>query len=174
MGENEKKVLLAVGVGLLVLTSFALPNLPAAIGPILKMRGNKGFQSLLKKLRKKRLIDLGGEKIKLTAKGKKMLEDIELADLKLTKPEEWGGIWRLIAYDIPEKYKKSRDFFRYILEQNDFYQIQKSLWVHPYQCQQEIAAVAKNLNLSPYIIVMETEKLPNEKEMQSHFNLSED
>lgn len=174
LGETEKKVLMAIGLGILVASVLAIPNLPIALQPIFKLRGNKALQKMLENIKNKGLINLGGEEMKLTAKGKKMLREIELSDLKLAKPKEWDGTWRLVAYDVPEKYKKSRDFFRYILEKNHFYQIQKSLWVHPYQCKEEIAAVAQNMHLLPYVIVMETEKLPNEQNMQDHFGLSED
>lgn len=173
LGETEKKILVAVGLGALVVSTLVLPNLPIAIRGIVKLRGNKWLNKTFENMKKKGLINLGGEKIKLTAKGKRMLREVELSDLKLTKPKEWDGIWRLVSYDIPEKYKKSRDFFRYILLKNGFCQIQESLWVHPYQCKEEIAAVTKNIHLSRYVIMMETEKLPNEMDMQDHFGLSE-
>ena len=58
-----------------------------------------------------------------------------------------------------------------ILERNNFYQTQKSLWVYPYECKEEIAVICKNLNILPYVIVMTTEKLPNEEKMVAHFGL---
>jgi len=173
LGDTEKKILVAIGLGTFVISSLALPNLPVAINSIVKLRGNKWLQNTLKNIKKKGLINLGGEEIKLTAKGKKMLREIEISDLHLTKPKEWDGIWHLVAYDIPEKYKKSRDFFRYILLRNGFFQIQESLWVHPYQCREEIAVLAKNINLTSYVILMETKKLSNEKDMQDRFGLFE-
>lgn len=173
LGETEKKILFAVGLGVLVVSSIALPGIPIAIRGIVKLRGNKWLQKKLESIKKKGLIDLSGEKIRLTVKGKKLFEKIELSDLKLKKPKEWDGLWRLVSYDIPEKYKKSRDFFRSVLVKNGFFQIQESLWVHPYQCREEIAVVAIRMNLNYNVIVMETEKLPNEKEMQDHFSLSD-
>lgn len=172
LGENQKKVLLAIGLGTLVVASLALPNLPIAIQPLIKARGSKFLKKLLQGLEKKRFISLGKEKIKLTAKGKKMLKQIEIFDMKIEKPEKWDGFWRLVSYDVPEKYRKSRDIFREILEQNDFFQIHKSLWVNPYPCREEVAVTAKKLHLSSDVILMETEKLPNEKDMQDHFGLS--
>lgn len=173
IGENEKEIIKSIGLGLLVVASFALPNLPMAIRPIMKMRGNKGFQDLLDRLKNKNIISLGGEEIKLTKKGKKLLEQIYISKITIPKPEEWDGNWHLVAYDIPEIYKKSRNLFREALESNNFYQIQKSLWVHPYECKEEIAAIANNINILPYVIVMTTEKLPNEKEMIAHFGLDD-
>jgi len=173
LGENEKEIIKAIGLGLLVVASFALPNLPIAIRQIQKMRGNKGFQKLLKQIEKKRYVRLSGEKIKLTAKGRKLLDEIYLSEFKIAKSEKWDKKWRLVSYDIPEIYKKSRNIFRKVLENNNFYQIHKSLWVSPYDCKEEIAVFAKNLGLSEYVIVIATERLPNQREMIGYFGLKE-
>lgn len=173
LGENEKEIIKVIGLGLLVVASLALPNLPLAINSIQKVRGNKGLRKLLKQLKKKNVIYLGGEKIKLTAKGRKLLDEIYLSEFKIVKSEKWDKKWRLVSYDIPEIYKKSRNLFRKVLENNDFYQVHKSLWVSPYDCKEEIAVFAKNLGLSKYVIVMTTDKLPNQKEMIEYFGLKE-
>ncbi|OGD57401.1 hypothetical protein A2V71_00145 [Candidatus Berkelbacteria bacterium RBG_13_40_8] len=174
IGETEKKIIKAIGAGIFITAAITIPNLPIALKPIFKLRGNKALQKLLKNLERKRFIDLGGEKIKLTSKGRKMLRQMEVSKLNIKKPKEWDGIWHLVSYDIPEKYKKSRDFFRYILESNGFFQIQESLWVHSYPCEEEIAVVSRQLSLRSNVIVMKTEKLPKEKEMQSHFGLADE
>lgn len=173
IGENEKEIIKVVGLGVFMIASIAFPNLPIAIQPILKMRGHKGFQKLIKKLKNKNIINLGGEKVKLTRKGRELLKEIYLSELKIPKPKEWDGVWRLVSYDIPEKYKKSRDLFRSVLERNNFYQVQESLWVSPYECKEEIAVLAKNINITPYIIALSTDSLPNQKEMEKHFNLTD-
>jgi len=171
IGENEKEIIKCVGLGLIVIASFAFPTLPVALRPIFKMRGNKGLQKLLKNLEKKRFINLGGEKIKLTSKGKKLLDEIYLSEIKIPTPGEWDGNWHLVAYDIPEIYSKSRNLLRCFLERNEFYQIQKSLWVHPYECKEEVAVFCKHINILPWVIVMITAKLPNEEDMVDHFGL---
>lgn len=173
LGHVEKDILAVTGLGVLALASLAAPNLPIVIQSIVKLRGNKWLNKKLHEMKKKGLIDLGGEEIKLTAKGKRMLEDIELSELNIATPKRWDGTWRLVSYDIPERLKKARDFFRYVLEKNGFRQIQESLWVHPYPCKEEVAVLAKNINIARYIIVMETDKLPNEEDMQDHFRLSD-
>lgn len=173
LGDNQKEIIKCVGVGLFVIASIALPTLPMALQPILKMRGKEKFQRLLKELEKKRFIEFHGEKIKLTAKGRKMLDEIQVSELNIQEPKEWDGFWHLVSYDIPEKYKKSRDFFRRILENNGFLRIQESLWVHPFPCEEEIAITIKKIDLFPYVITMKTEKLPNEKKIQRLFQLDD-
>lgn len=171
IGENEKKVLKYIGLGLLIYVGLGSPKMPQALLSIIKKRGQKGLRKLLKNLEKKRYINLGGEKIKLTKKGKTLLQEIAVSEIKFSKPDKWDGLWRLVSYDIPEVSKKFRDLFRNILERNGFCKIQESLWVFPYECKEEIAILAKQLNLSPYVVVMTTDHLPNQKEMVDHFGL---
>lgn len=171
LGENEKKIILAVGVGTLFLGALVMPNLPIALQPILKMRGHKGFSKLLKKLRNKRIIDLGGEKIKLTNKGLRFQKQLKIEETILNKPKEWDGIWRLISYDIPDRLKQKRDWFRLTLMRLGFLKIQESLWVYPFDCKEEIAIIAQDLGIAPYVIVMITDNLPKEKEWENEFAL---
>lgn len=173
LGENEKTVLLAVGVSALFLGSLALPGLPVALQPIIKMRGNKGFFKLLKKLRDKNMIYLGGDKVRLTSRGIRLYKIASIDQIKIAKPDKWDGLWRLISYDVPNKYNKSRDHFRLVLENLGFIRIQDSLWVYPYECKQELAVIANTLGLGPYVIMMITDKLPKESEWLREFDLED-
>lgn len=171
LGENEKKVLLAIGVGALVLGTIAAPNLPLALQPILKMRGDKGFLKLLKNLQNKGVINLGGERVMLTSRGLKLQRQLKIEEDIINIPKEWDGIWRLVSYDIPDKFKKKRDGFRATLTRLGFRKIQESLWVHPFDCREEIAVIAEDLGIAPYVIVMITDNLPREKEWELAFDL---
>lgn len=171
IGIDEEKIIQAAATGIVIVAAITSPNLPKILMPILKKRGKKGFYDLLKKLKEKRVINLSGEEIKLTNKGKKLLKEIYLLNFKIEKTDKWDGWWRLVSYDVPELYKKSRNIFRRVLEQNGFHQIHKSLWVSPYDCKEEIAIFCKNLNMTNDVIVMTTDHLPNQEEMIEHFNL---
>ncbi len=171
LGENEKKIILAIGISALVLGSLVFPNLPMALQPILKMRGRKCFSKLLKKLQDKGIIYLGGERVKLTKKGLKFQKQLKLEETILNKPKEWDGIWRLISYDIPNRLKQKRDWFRSILMRLGFLKIQESLWVYPFDCKEEIAIIAQDLGIASYVIVMITDNLPKEEEWENEFAL---
>lgn len=171
IGENEKIVLIAIGTGLLVIGTMIFPTLPMAVQPILKMRGQKGLLKLVENLRKKNLIILSGEKIRLTRRGKEILQNKALSEIQIQRPKKWDGLWRLASYDIPKKYNRERDWFRGHLKRLDFYQIQASLWAYPYSCKEEIAILAKGLNITDYIIVMETDYLPNQDELENFYDL---
>lgn len=171
IGEREKEVIKLIGLGTLVVASLALPNLPVAIRSIEKIRGNKGLQKFMENLKNKNIIYLGDEKIRLTKKGKKLLQNIQISEIQIKKTKEWDGIWWLVSYDVPKSHNKSRDDFRFYLKRLNFRQIQASLWVFPYECKEEIAIIAKYLSINPFIIVMATDSLPNQEEMEEYYNL---
>lgn len=172
IGENEKEIIKMIGMGTIVLASLALPGLPIILKPFLKERGENWFLKLVKNLADKDVVYLGGEKVYLTQKGKEILQKIQLSEIVIPKSKQWDGLWYLVSYDIPICFNKVRDHFRELLKIYGFFQIQKSLWVYPYKCKEEIAAAANNLNMAKYIIVMETDHLPNEKNMEDYFSLN--
>lgn len=171
VGEREKEAIKMIGLGTLIIASFALPGLPIAFKTISDVRGNKGLQKFLENLEKKNIIYLGDEKIRLTKRGRELLKQIQIYDITIIKPDKWDGIWWLVSYDVPKKFDRQRDHFRFHLKRMGFYQVQDSLWVYPFQCKQEIAVIAKELEISPFIIIMATDNLPNQKYMEDFFNL---
>lgn len=76
--------------------------------------------------------------IELTEEGKKKAGWLQINSLDIRKPEKWDKRWRLVAFDIIELKKKYREAFRGKLKELGFYQLQKSVWIYPYNCSAEI------------------------------------
>lgn len=73
-----------------------------------------------------------------TEKGIKMMKKYQMLDLKVKKPRKWDGKIRLVAFDIPDARKVQRNAFRRKLKELGFYSYQKSVWLHPFECANEI------------------------------------
>lgn len=73
-----------------------------------------------------------------TEKGKKRMAVHKLDDLKIVEPRKWDKQWRVIIFDIPDNQKIKRNAFRRKLKELGFYSLQKSVWVHPFECSKEI------------------------------------
>src|SRR3989344_2837198 len=58
--------------------------------------------------------------------------------LKIKKPKKWDGMWRLVIFDIPQLKSVQRNAFRGKLIELGFMPLQKSIWICPYQCDDEI------------------------------------
>lgn len=76
--------------------------------------------------------------ISLTEKGKKKANWLQVDALKIKKPRKWDGQWRMVIFDIAQLKRFYREAFRGKLKQLDFYPLQKSVWIHPFDCRDEI------------------------------------
>ncbi len=76
--------------------------------------------------------------IRLTEKGKKMAGWLQIDALKIKRPKKWDGKWRIVIFDISQLKKFYREAFRGKLKELGFYPLQKSVWIFPFDCRDEI------------------------------------
>lgn len=108
--------------------------------------------------------------VSLTEKG--MLRALNIVFRKLeNRKEKWDKKWRIFAFDIPEEFKKGRNALRYRFKSAGFYELQKSLFVYPYDCQREVIALAKLFKLEKYIIFVLADFIDNEESLKFKFKL---
>ena len=108
----------------------------------------------------------GREKyMELTIKGKKYLKDKSLDQIKIRRKGKWDDKWRVIIFDIPEEDRQARDLFRLRLKQMGFYRIQKSIYAYPFECTEEIIEFSRRLFIKPYVLIMVSEIIQNEKKI---------
>lgn len=172
IGKVEKEIIMAVGMGALVAASLVCPNLPLVLKVFLKKQGKRYLRHKINKLERTGLIYFNGEQIKLTKSGLNLRKTIQLSEISVVMPKKWDGLWRLVSYDVSEERKKERDSFRQMLERVGFRKVQKSLWVYPFDCKEQVVIMADNLGLASQVIYMETEKMPNQLKLEKVFNLS--
>ncbi|MDI6603072.1 MAG: hypothetical protein QME57_03080 [Patescibacteria group bacterium] len=86
--------------------------------------------------------------ISLTEKGKKKAGMFQIDSLKIKRPEKWDRKWRLVVFDISELKKIYREAFRGKLKELGFYPLQKSVWVHPFDCRAEVELLREFFGLS--------------------------
>ncbi|KKP32407.1 MAG: hypothetical protein A2312_04760 [Candidatus Staskawiczbacteria bacterium RIFOXYB2_FULL_32_9] len=77
-------------------------------------------------------------KIVATEKGKRNFEAHKFAKLQIACPRKWDGKWRVVIFDIPDTQKLQRNAFRRKLKSLGFYSLQKSVWLHAFDCKKEI------------------------------------
>jgi len=110
-------------------------------------------------------------KIELTEKGRKKLFDFDFWDLKIKKPKRWDKKWRLVIFDIPKDKNKIRDIFRFKLKELGFYQLQKSVWLYPYECRGEISLLREYLRITPFVKLIITKDLEADDKLLKFFKL---
>lgn len=87
--------------------------------------------------------------VMLTFKGCERI--LKFALEKSDKKKRHDGKWQMVIWDIPEKYKKTRHRFRLALKLLGYRQLQKSVWVCPYDVLKEAEKIIRFYRLEPYV-----------------------
>lgn len=77
-------------------------------------------------------------KISLTPKGRRVVGWMQIDALQIKEPRKWDGKWRVVIFDIKEVSRNHRDAFRAKLKELGFRYLQRSVWLHPYDCRDEL------------------------------------
>lgn len=137
------------------------------------------FRNAYKNLQHRKLIEIiqeknGKTKVQLTNKGQKRIKDFYFENLELPKPKKWDGKWRVLIFDIPTKpqiYNQARNALRNKIKDLGFYQMQKSVWICPYECEDELLFVAEIFQVQKHIEILTVEKLLHEEKIKKFFRL---
>lgn len=154
------KTIAAVGgVSGLIILSAAIPNLPIALGAIVKVWkevNRKDLGRIIKRLEKQEMIVLrekdGEVQMEITEKGKRRLLTYDLENLTL-KAKRRDGRWRLIIFDIPEGKKSARDVFRRKLIELGLIRLQDSVFASAFPCKDEVDFLCHYLEISDHVTI---------------------
>lgn len=117
-------------------------------------------------------INLNGTiRIILSEAGKKLAESYSIDDLVIKKPKRWDGNWRIVIFDIPEPIKKVREALRMHLRNLGFYELQKSVFVLPFPCIEEIDKIVKFYAVRKYVRLITANSIDNEDELIEKFKI---
>jgi len=112
-------------------------------------------------------------KIYVTPKGRvKIIKNI--LEEKLNKEAGWKGFWWAVAFDIPEKKRQARDLLRRELKAMHFIEVQKSIWVTPYDIEKELSILLKLWlkDLGDNIRIFKIEKISDDADLREYFKIA--
>ena len=179
------KILLGMaGLGLLVFGGAVVPGI-LKIMKNFESSGAKGdenkytrkqINNALSNLKRQKLIKIikekdGRFKIKLTNRGKKRMLKLSLENVHIQKPKTWDKKWRVVIFDVPNDFNPAREALRRKMKKLGFKQLQKSVWVHPYDCEDEILFIAEVLKVEEYVEIITAEKVLHEKVLKKSFKM---
>ena len=169
--------------GILTIIAVA-PNMFAAFGRLAKGRqirrgffDKKTFHKTKNYLLRQNYIHFsqqndGTSIIEISEKGEKHALSIIFNDLKIPKLETWDRFWRIVIFDIPEKHRWARGGFRDRLKLLGFYQLQKSAFVIPYPCEDEVKLLISVFNINLYVHFIKTQHLEDDQKLKKYFDLT--
>lgn len=117
------------------------------------------IQKMLRRLKIQGLIEYDAEDeyapIYLTDKGfARKIKD----DLRHIQGKKWDHFWRLVMFDIPKR-KRTRDAFQKTLKRIGFFQLQKSVYVYPFDCHEQCTELMKPFQIRPHVVIATTPNL---------------
>ncbi len=175
--ELSKEILKGLALGGLVVASFALPNLPKMFSmlgiktPKEEYRARRALANLARQKLIK-ITDKGDEQIvEITEAGKKRTMRYKFDDIFIERPPKWDGLWRVIMFDIPEKHKKGRDALSRKLKEMEFYPLQKSVFVFPFKCKDELDFICEIFNIRKFVYYFAAKSIDNEKLLKQYYDL---
>lgn len=107
----------------------------------------------------------------LSKEGKQLALTYDIDNIEIETPAHWDTKWRIVMFDVPEKYKKIRDTLRMHFKNMGFYEFQKSVFVHPYPCAKEIEYIVEFYQARKYIRFILATDIDNGLELKKHFHL---
>jgi len=178
MNALKEKLLLSILAGV----SFGFSYSPRRQFRILK-EFSKEWRKIDEKALKRKIWELyrshlieakenpdGSFSFTLTSEGKLKVLTYHFQEMKI-KQKNWDGKWRLVIFDIPEKLKVTRNAFREKLKELGFYELQKSVFVIPYPCEDEINFLIEFFNLRKFVRFGILANIDNELHLKKIFHL---
>lgn len=176
-----KFLLMTLAVGGIVFTGALFPALVSAMGESKQSKrfSKKQIRNTFGLLKQRKLVEIVREKdgkttTRLTNKGQARIKEFCFEELRIAKAKQWDKKWRILIYDIPTKpkiYNKAREALRVKIKEIGFIQLQKSVWVCPYECEDEILFLAECYFVTKFIEILTVEKILHEDQLKRKFEL---
>lgn len=114
----------------------------------------------------------GRNYLELTDKGRRLTGRAAVQNLQPRPQKVWDRKWRIVMFDIPEVKKTKRDGFAANLKRLGFIQIQKSVFVFPYPCFEEIEILMDFHTVEAHVTCILADSVQPERQLQKRFKLS--
>lgn len=182
-GEVTELILESIANYLIDMGGYFKPSLNVLVGliikEILKKRKieKKKIERSLKILEKREIIILEEKDDKVfiqlheNGKSKIIKYSIKLLLYFKKKEKKWKGKWYMVFFDVPEIQRNKRDYLRRFLLKLGFYPYQKSVYLFPYECEEEINLIKTVVEGAKYMKYIVAEKIEDEKLAKTFFKL---
>lgn len=175
--ELAKEILKGLALGGFIVMCLAMPNL-AQVVDLFKPKNSRDryrIKRTINSLHEKKLVNIytknGKEVVEITKAGKKRVLEYDIDDMRLRIPKKWDGWWRIVMFDIPQSKKKGRDAVSRKIKELGMYPIQKSVFVSPYICKNEIDFIGEFFDVRKHIIYIKAKEIEGVRKLKEYFNI---
>lgn len=173
--EESLRILAGFGV---VGIALLMPGLAKVITSELRDRERQRYRRMWQRLQERKLVKIketsDGQVVEITQAGFKKALKYKIEEMKIKKPKKWDGKWRIVIFDVPEKKKGARDIFRRYLQYLNFEMLNKSVFVHPHPCFDEVEFLRQISGIGREVTYIVASSIETSKNLRRHFDLPEE
>lgn len=179
-GQLERIALSALATAGVVGLMLAAPNMVKLLRGLdmswaSKQDPARRLRDVAYRLKRKHLIEWsrvhGRIRMRITPAGKRHLDILSHGAKPLLIPKRWDGKWRLLAFDIPEKRRRTRDRVREVLSVWGFIRFQDSVWIYPYDCEEVMTLLKNDLHIGNEMRYVIADAVEYDAPFRRHFGL---
>lgn len=131
---------------------------------------NNAINRLVERGELRRVFRKGKPMLEMTESGRGRLARIAMTHHKATQ-REWDGKWRVVIFDIPESLRGKRDVLRGMLRRIGFLQLQQSVWIYPFSCEEFVQLLKTDLSIRGMVKYLVCESIEGDTKIGRHFRL---
>jgi DNA-binding transcriptional regulator PaaX len=109
--------------------------------------------------------------ILLTQEGKVKLAEVAIWDLSIAAPKRWDKKWRIVMFDFPKEMTTTRNSFRQKIEDIGFKVYQRSVYIYPFECTEEVKSICEFFNAEAFVRYVVAIDIDNTEEYIKLFEL---
>ncbi len=109
----------------------------------------------------------------LSQKGKDRALSYDLERMAIKAMTRWDGKWRIALFDVPETEKHVREALRGHFKRMGFFEFQKSVFVHPFPCADEIEYLMEFYGARRHLRFIVATEIDNAPHILKHFGLTQ-
>lgn len=127
----------------------------------IKNISENNFRVTLYRLQKKGLIEKKNNKFQLSFSGLKFFDKIK------SENKAWDQKWRIVMFDIPEKFRKERHWLRQALYNFKYKPLQKSVFIGKWPLEEDLYKEIKEREIDKYLNLITVGEIDDEKILNS-------
>ena len=133
------------------------------------------LRRIVREFKHKGWVDFKEEKdgsitVVLTKLGEKHAFRYDPDNISIPKPSRWDRKWRIVIFDIPEKKRPARDALRQEMKKLGFLELQKSVWVFPYECRNAIDFLVELFEIRNHVRYLVVSEMTYDADLRLYFN----
>ena len=113
----------------------------------------------------------GEEYYILTTTGKERAMRYKLKSMTIVRQNKWDGLWRIVMFDIPEDKKFARRAIGHAIQKLGCVQYQKSVFITPYPCAEEIDFAGECFGVRKHIRIITAKEVEDASSVKKHFKI---